>query len=372
MGSKEGLKSFLQTGQKLERELYPDGNVRRVLILKDHGSGLSVCSDEYTKNIIHVDAINEAFTEVQGDWENPDEKPFELVIFDACLMSTYETAFAIKDVSNYMVASQEQTFGKGDFSYTELLNELSKNPAMSGKELGKIICNTGWKDTKVVDKDFGKNTNVVFTLSVIDLSEQKMDALKTAYANFNKEATKIAQENPGDIPTFAKFKNAANVSEKYPSDEVYIGFVDLKNFTGNLEATFPELKEAGHALVKALDNVVVYNKRGDVLSRGGGLSKQFPTDFYGTIQNSMRGKSVNLSKFRDEIVEVDEEKKTAEIELSKEDLEKVESVRYQLIGIIPRNDGSEKMDALLLGSDTNIEENRQTGTFLKTIIKRPW
>lgn len=47
MGSKEGLISFLRAGQKLEQELYPDGNVRRVLILKDHGSGVSVCKDEY-------------------------------------------------------------------------------------------------------------------------------------------------------------------------------------------------------------------------------------------------------------------------------------------------------------------------------------
>ena len=78
MGSKEGLISFLQAGQELERSLYPDGNVRRILILKDHGSGTSICSDEYTKNIIPVEAMKEAFAEVQGNWANPEEKPFEV------------------------------------------------------------------------------------------------------------------------------------------------------------------------------------------------------------------------------------------------------------------------------------------------------
>ena len=374
MGSKAGLISFLQAGQKLEQELYPDGNVCRVLILKDHGSGSSVCSDEYTKNIIPVDAIKEVFAEVQDGWTNPEEKPFEAVVFDACLMSTYETAIALEDAANYMVASQETTFGKGNFSYTELLNELSKNPSMSGKELGKIICNTGWKDTKIVDKDFGMNTNAVFTLSVIDLSKQKMDALKTAYANFNEKATKVVQENPGDIATFVKFKNAANVAERYPSSKEFSKQweMDLKTFTGNVSANFPELKEAGCDLVKALDNSVVYNKRGDVLSRGGGLSKQFPTGFYSVLQNNMQGKSIDLSSLKDEIVEVDEEKKTATIELSEEDLSKVESVRYQLIYVIPRNDGSEKMDALLLGSDTDIEENRPAGTFTISFNSQKW
>lgn len=373
MGSKAGLISFLQAGQELERSLYPEGNVRRILIMKDHGSGSSVCSDQYTGNIIHVDKINEAFSEVQGSWTNPDEKPFEVVVFDACLMSTYETALAIKDFVKYMVASQETTWNKVGLDYTGLLNELSKNPSMSGKELGKIICNTTWKDSKVVDKDFGMNTNAVFTLSVIDLSEQKMDALKTAYANFNEEAAKVVQENPGDIATFVKFKNAVNVAERYPSDEDISKQweVDLKTFSGNLEATLPELKEAGRDLVKALDNAVVYNKRGDVLNRGGGLSAQFP-GFYRTFQNNMQGISVDLSGLRDEIVDVDEEKKTATIELSEEDLNNVESVRYQLIYVIPREDGSEEMDALLLGSDTDVAENRQTGTFTISLNSQKW
>ena len=374
MGSKAGFISFLQAGQELERELYPDGNVRRILILKDHGSGTSICTDEYTKNIIPVEAMKEAFAEVQGDWANPDEKPFEVIAFDACLMSTYETAVALEDAANYMVASQETTFGKGNMSYTALLNELSKNPTMNGKELGKIICNTGWKDTKVVDKDFGNNTNALFTLSVIDLSAQKMDELKTAYANFNKEFAKIVQENPDDIATFVKLKNAVNVAERYPSnrDVSDQATMDLKNFSGNLEATLPEIKEAGHDLAKALDNSVVYNKRGGVLNRGGGLSSQFLMGFYGTLKENMQDKSVDLSRLADTTVEVDEEKKFAKIELSEEDLGNVESVRYQLIYIMPRNDDSEKMDAMLLGSDSNVEENRQTGTVTISFNSQKW
>ena len=283
-------------------------------------------------------------------------------------MSTYETAVALEDAANYMVASQEVTSGKGNMNYTDLLNELSKNPAMSGKEFAKIICNTGWEDTKVVDKDFRMNTNAIFTSSVVDLSEQKMDALKTAYANFNEEAAKVAKENPSEIRyTYSKFKNAANIAERYPShlDISKQDLIDLKNFTNNIKTVFPELKDAGNDLVKAINNSVVYNKRGDVLNRGGGLSTQISTNFYGILKNNVQEKSIDLSELKDEPVFVDPEKKTARVELSEEELKNVESVRYQILYLRPYKDNNyvERLKVLLLGDDSDMKEDRQTGTF---------
>lgn len=218
MGSIEGFVSFLKAGQELEKKLYPDGNVRRVLILKNHGGGImGVCEDQYTRNIISLKEMQEAFNQVKDGWTNLDEKPFEVVAFDACIMSVYETAIAVKDAANYMVASQESTFNKVGFNYTGLLNDLSKNPAMSGKELGKVICATTWEDSKVTDKESNINSNNMFTESVIDLSEEKMNALQTAYENFSEESSKLIRQNPDDIVyNFAKFQNAANSSERFP------------------------------------------------------------------------------------------------------------------------------------------------------------
>lgn len=428
MGSKAGLVSFLKAGQKLEKELYPDGNVRRVLIFVDHGSGINgICIDEYTKNELSLQEINAAFKEVNNGWMNPEEKPFEVVAFDACIMSVYETALAVEDFANYMVASQESTIGKVMFGYTDLLNNLSKNPLMSGKELGKVICNTTWEDSKITDKEFGLNSNVVFTESVIDLSKQKMDALKTAYANFSEEALNVARQNPDDVVyTFAKFKNAANVSDRFS----IIGggtpdMVDLKNFAANVRDTFPELKKVGNELVKAIDNSVVYNKRGSAFKRGGGISIYYPFDvisvegreksydnFKLTVKNKLSpenpgklyeyllegvtkelnlvnefdkntGKPLyytdtkkpvrkyeisddsifNLKELRDTEVKLDEDKKTATIELDEEQQKGVESVRYMLMSLVPRKDDPDKMDAFILGKDSDIKENREIGTF---------
>lgn len=415
MGSKEGLISFLEAGQKLERELYPEGNVRRILIFVDHGGGIGgVCYDEYTKNMLSLNEIQDAFKSVQGGWNNPAEKPFEVVAFDACIMSVYETAVAIQDSANYMVASQESTMGKVMFGYTDLLNELSKKTSMSGKELGKVICNITWEDSKVTDKEFGINSNVVFTETVIDLSDKKMDALKAAYENFGEAALKVAEKNSEDVAdTFIRFKRAADASERFS----IIGggtpnMVDLKNFAVNLKSTFPELKKESNALVKAVDNAVIYNKRGDAFKRGGGLSIYYPHDlissadyinyyndvtkklsspdssaklyaylFNGVTKNLQltdRGWNIpadsvfDLSRLETVEVAIDEDKKTATIELDEDERQGVERIRYQVLYFMPRNGSSDKFDTVLFGSDSEIAENKKDGTFTVSFNDKKW
>ncbi len=88
MGAPETLKDFLKAGQNLERELYPDGNVHRVFVFWDHGSGSlgGVCSDKVCKSdLLSLSEIHKTFAEV---YPSVDEPPFELIGFDACLMST--------------------------------------------------------------------------------------------------------------------------------------------------------------------------------------------------------------------------------------------------------------------------------------------
>lgn len=422
MGSQAGFISFLRAGQQLEKELYPDGNVRRVLIFVDHGNGSInyfkgegvLCFDEYTGKALSLKDIQNAFSQVQNDWTNPNEKPFEVIAIDACEMSTYETAVALEDAANYMVASQEVMYGKVMLNYTGLLNNLSRNPSMSGKELGKVICNTCWEDSKITDKEFNFNSNAVFTLSVIDLSNQKMDALKTAYSNFGAEALKLAKQNPDEIVyNFSKFRNAARVAERYPSYDTTATMIDLRNFAENLGATLPELKESSNALVQSISNSIVYNKRGNVLNRGGGLSTYYPSDLmlqlqnpkpsiqnmakfevaqiqfyrqlanenlapesqselYGFLCQNIQGKYPDLSILSGKNVELDEENKSISVKLSEEELKNIDSVRYQLILVVPRNDGTKTMDAVLLGSDSDMEEDRQTGTFTINFDGKKW
>jgi len=257
-----------------------------------------------------------------------------------------------------MVASQESTFGKVMLGYTGLLNALSKNPAMSGKDLGKVICDACRENSLTADKEFGCRSNDVFTMSVVDLSAQKMNALKTAYANFNAAALNVAEQNPDDLAyIFAKFKNAANVAEKFPTVGDSPSMVDLKNFALNVQSDFSALDGVGGKLVAAIDNAVVYQQRGSTLNRGGRLSAYYPfnllgdgeniaayqqhvaadelspespAEFYGFLYNNLQDKIFDISNLEDKPLAVNEKSKTVAVTLTADELRRVESVRCQL------------------------------------------
>lgn len=295
MGSQAGLVSFLQEGQKLERELYPDGNVRRMFIFVDHGGGSlnGVCFDAYTGNGLNLQELKNAFAQVQDDWANPDVKPFEVVAFDACLISTYETAKSLKDTANYMVASQEVTFGKVMFDYTGLLNELSANLSMIGAQLGKIICDTCREDSLRIDDEFDWRMQDVLTMSVTDLS--KIDNVTKALMNFGAAGLKYAEDRSkkgGSI--LAPLSSAALKAENYSNDTVrreYYHMVDLKDFAAQVKQTrtlfdYPKLARASNDLIKEIDDAIIYNVRGDALKHGGGLSFVYP---YDVRENAIKG-----------------------------------------------------------------------------------
>lgn len=62
----------------------------------------------------------------------------DLINFDACLMSTLEVAYELKDVANYLVASQFNEPGEGE-DYTNFLNPLVQKPSMTARELAEIM-----------------------------------------------------------------------------------------------------------------------------------------------------------------------------------------------------------------------------------------
>ena len=62
---------------------------------------------------------------------------FDLVGFDACLMGTIETAYALEPVADYLLASEEYEMGDG-WSWTGFLSALGANPAIDTVDLGKV------------------------------------------------------------------------------------------------------------------------------------------------------------------------------------------------------------------------------------------
>ena len=116
MGSDETLYDFISYGL----EKFPSDNVS--LIFWDHGSaGVGgVCYDEnYGYDYLSLREIDNALNKVTEEYD----MKFEMIGFDACLMSTIETANIISNYANNMVASAE-TEPLGGWNYDNLVKNI--------------------------------------------------------------------------------------------------------------------------------------------------------------------------------------------------------------------------------------------------------
>ena len=258
MGKPETLASFL----KFCKDNYPADHT--MMLFWDHGGGsvTGVAFDEnYGYDSLTLDEIHKAFANVYSLSEtNP---PFELVGCDTCLMATIDLANTLKDVSKYLVASEEVEPG-GGWYYDQWLPYLCQNPSMNGGELGKIICDAyynGCTMEGIVDKA---------TLSVIDLT--KIGTLLKAYEDFGDEVLMAAAVDPSFINQFAR---TATKCENYGGNNREQGYTNMIDL-GHVARETQNLLHSAKAVTAALDQCVVYEINGKYRSNATGLSFFFP------------------------------------------------------------------------------------------------
>lgn len=232
------------------KENFPADNYG--LILWDHGGGAisGYCVDENNEDeneTLTLDKIKSALT-------STDVK-FDFVGFDACLMANVETAYALKDTSEYLIASEETEPGTG-WDYKSLLNTLSSNTSQNSDELGETIVDS-----------FIESNNSFFdmseaTLSVIDLS--KMDNVFSKLTDFIVEI----KTNDLDNNNFNSISKATGKTKAFGEGE--IDTFDLIDFASNVNNSKTQ------DLVNAVEEAVVYNKTTDTVSNSNGMSIYIP------------------------------------------------------------------------------------------------
>ena len=387
MGDKNTLKNFLQFGKD---NFSAD---HRVFVFWNHGGGSAagVCIDERTGNSLSLNDIQESFAGVYG--ASPDNPPFELIGFDACLMGTYDTANMLHGISRYMTASEEIEPGNG-WNYTGWLGALAQNPAMGGDVLGQVICDSYMAGCR----EYG--TEEAATMSVIDLNQ--IPALKSAYESFGIEALQQAKNNPQGF--FSAFGREAQQAENYGGntrDQGYSNMVDIGDLAAKSKRLLPRTAQQ---LVSCINNAVVYKVQGKYRQNGNGLSSYYPYDgdkdvfikyieqdsapiaqkclyYYllcgelpevaetilagsgqtgGTIsvpQGQPTQKICDVSALEDLPVNIDKDG-TSFVTLSNEQMDLLSSVHCQLVYI-----GEEEDIVLYLGSDSNIIADWDKGVF---------
>ncbi len=261
MGSQSTLVDFLRYG---ESNFKAD---HRVFVFWDHGGGSvsGVCFDERTGNSLSLNDIQQAFAGVYG--ESPEQPPFEIIGFDACLMATFDTASSIYGFSKYMVASEEVEPGNG-WNYTGWVGALAKNPAIGGAALGKEICDSYLQGCQQY------STDDTATLSVVDLS--RIPYLTVAYESFGLEALNKARAEGKNF--FSVYGRSAKRAENYGGNNRQSGYtnmVDLGDLAAQSKSLLPK---SSSDLISAIDEAVVYKVHGDYREKGSGLSGFYSYD----------------------------------------------------------------------------------------------
>ena len=242
------------------------------LIFWNHGGGIQGLElDEISGDLI---SLSELENGLKNSPFNKDNK-MDNIIFDTCLMGSFEVADIIDEYANYMVASEEVTIsGSYVHRYTFLSDMEVDDTAF---EIGQKFVDT-YSDS-IINKNnllssYGYPSNDL-TYSIVDLS--KVSLLKQTLYDFIS-----------DIDETTNYQYIAHMRANL---NIYGGdaydMVDLYELVEGLKILSPT---KGQALLQAIKDTVVYNRTLNDYSNG--LSIYFP--YNGNI--SVRTKQLNEIK----------------------------------------------------------------------------
>jgi hypothetical protein len=260
------------------------------LILSDHGAGwVGGWNDDAPKegSSFTINEIDQALATIL---QRTKVAQFELLGFDACLMSEVEALAGIVPYARYAVASQEVEPALG-WAYASFLGALAKNPRQSGADLAKSIvksyivndirivdaearqvylAETG-EDTSVTAKALGAAMSNDVTLTAINLT--KFTPLMVALNEFAYALTAV------DPAAVAKARTYAQSFETVFDEEEPSPFLDLGHFAALVTkfAGNADLNAANKKLQSAYKAAILAETSGPARPGASGFSIFFPT-----------------------------------------------------------------------------------------------
>jgi len=222
------------------------------LVLYDHGGAIDgAIYDDFSNDNLSLEDLETALKNSKFN----DKNKMETVLFRTCLNGTLELANIFKNYSNYLIGSEEISYGA---NYSEVLGFFNEiNNQDTGKEYGiKFV-----KSYEEQMNDIDPYNSVTTTYSVIDLS--KIDEI-------NNEL----DEYISSIDLNKYYKEIANIRAnvyQYGSDASDYDMIDLHEFV-NLTGKYAE--KDNKKLLKSIENAIVYNKTNEQNSHG--ISIYFP------------------------------------------------------------------------------------------------
>lgn len=152
------------------------------------GGYRAVSTDDDTGGILFNRQIQDVLEKLAREG-----RKFDIVGFDACLMSMLETAYALRTTTDYMVASQELEPNNG-WNYRDILLQLSKKRTITPLEFSKLLVNS-------YEAQYGNSDRT--TLAAINMHQvsplaESLSSLATELlASFQSQQYNIGQAREG-------------------------------------------------------------------------------------------------------------------------------------------------------------------------------
>ncbi|MBE7005435.1 MAG: hypothetical protein E7425_14355 [Ruminococcaceae bacterium] len=266
MGREKTLADFLSWGV----ENYASEHMG--VILWNHGGGCitGVCFDETDGDDgLTMRELDGALFSVCSDMD----RKFDFIGFDACLMSTLETANILATYANYMVASEETEPGTG-WDYVSIGRYLGANPGADAKQLGVVICDSFLESCKEIDDDD------LCTLSVVDLS--KIDALLVAFNDFAHGM----YDSAADTASCADMVRSIGKADNFGGNNRAEGYTNMVDMGGIISAC-SSYADGAQATLNALKSCIAYSISGSSHKTASGLSMYYPLSVQGSDELSV-------------------------------------------------------------------------------------
>ena len=247
------------------RDEYPADHT--MLILWDHGGGpFGYGQDSIFGNMLSLRDIRTALENVYRP--NSSDPAFDIIGFDACLMSCLEVTETLDGFADYYCLSEESIPGEG-WDYAPWLQAMTDDPTMSPAKVGREIADA------MTDYYMIQNINIPFvqmntTFSVIDA--QKAHELYGAYCELAKAQLKDAVS---DLGVLAEIGRCGGRSTRYGETQANrFNTVDLGNYVDHMIDSYPEQCSRIKDLLK---ETVLYHRENGGLCDSTGIAVYVPT-----------------------------------------------------------------------------------------------
>ncbi|MCS7253253.1 MAG: clostripain-related cysteine peptidase [Armatimonadota bacterium] len=219
---------------------------RYFLILSDHGSGVRpfergllrraiIFSDSFNDHLSNRE-LKEAFLELRRGILN--EKPLEILGYDASEMSMIENAYQVRHAAKYLIASQLSEPNDG-YPYDRFLSDLTSNPNISTEDfLHRFVKHY------ITSYEPGRPTNGAG--SSVTIAVYRLNALQKLISAISDLSVKLRQR----LSSYASLIEELRRMTQSFSEHIYR---DLYHFCELLIQRFPdeEVKDAARNVIKA-------------------------------------------------------------------------------------------------------------------------